>query len=91
MCSAALNAVQAGNGRNWIFNNQFPRFVSNEKRITVLVHHIDQVGQFNTVNVYDDPAHVEGQYVDGIGFHRQGQLHGCTSRYLPVVMSVTAL
>ena len=91
MCGTTLDTVNASNRRKRIFNDQFSWSISNTKRITVVTDHIDQISQFNPVDINSDPAQVKGQYVDGIGFHGQGQLHGCTLRYLPVVISVTIL
>ena len=72
MRGTALDTGKVDGWRKWIFNNQLSGSISNTKRITVITDHINQIGQFNTVNIHSDPAHVEGQYVDGIGFHRQG-------------------
>ena len=91
MRRAALNAMVAGAGRKRIFNQQFSGFVCNAKRIAIITDHIDQIGQFNTIDIHGNPAHVEGQDVDSISFHCEGEFHRVPPLYLPVVMSVTTL
>ena len=72
MRGAALDAVYVGDGRQWIFHYQLTGGVSNAKGITVITDHIDQRSQFNAVNIHSDPARIQGQNVDGIGFHCEG-------------------
>lgn len=59
MCSTALDAVDASNRRKRIFNNRLSGGISNTKRVTVITDHINQLRQFNTVDINSDPAHVE--------------------------------
>lgn len=91
MGGAALNAVQAGCGWERIFNNQLSGLISNAKRITVITDHINQFSKFNAIDIDNDPAHVEGQYVDSIGFHCEGQFHCSPPEERPLMAQVTAL
>lgn len=72
MRGTALDAINAGDGWKRIFNDQLSGGVSNAKGITVITDHIDQRSQFNAVNIHSDPARIQGQNVDGVGFYRQG-------------------